>query len=41
MALALEKMEDEDGKRIYKSAMIYDWLDKIRQMGLEMSFNQN
>ncbi|PXY00856.1 hypothetical protein DF185_13235 [Marinifilum breve] len=40
MALALEKMEDEDGKKIYKPAMIYDWLDRIRQMGLEMSFKQ-
>lgn len=38
MALALEKMEDDSGQRIYKSAMIYDWLDRIRQMGLEMSF---
>ncbi len=41
MALALEKMEDEDGKKIYKPAMIYDWLDRIRQMGLEMSFKQD
>lgn len=40
MALALEKMEDEDGKKLYKPAMIYDWLDRIRQMGLEMSFKQ-
>lgn len=38
MALALEKIEDEDGNKKYKPAMIYDWLDRIRQMGLEMSF---
>jgi len=38
MALALEKMVDQDGNKLYKPAMIYDWLDRIRQMGLEMSF---
>lgn len=41
MALALEKMEDEEGNKKYKPAMIYDWLDRIRQMGLEMSFKQD
>ncbi len=40
MALALEKMEDEYGNKLYKPAMIYDWLDRIRQMGLEMSFKK-
>ena len=40
MALALEKMKDENGKPLYHSAMIYDWLDRIRRMGLEMSFKK-
>lgn len=38
MALALEKAKDENGKCVYNQAMIYDWLDKVRQMGLEQSF---
>jgi len=38
MALALEKEEDENGNKKYNPAMIYDWLDRIRQMGLEQSF---
>ncbi len=38
MAKAMEKELDEDGNPIYKSAMIYQWLDHIRQMGIEMSF---
>lgn len=38
MALALEKEEDEYGNKVYNSAMIYDWLDRIRQMGVEQSF---
>lgn len=38
MALALEKEEDEYGNKVYNSAMIYDWLDRIRQMGIEQSF---
>jgi len=40
MALALEKMEDQTGNKIHRSAMIYDWLDRIRQMGLEQSFKR-
>ncbi|MGB6128158.1 MAG: hypothetical protein WBG30_05355 [Psychrilyobacter sp.] len=38
MALALEKEKDEDGNTKYQPMMVYDWLDKIRQMGLEQSF---
>ena len=38
MAIAMEKVKDENGKPIYKQAMIYDWLDKIRKMGIEQSF---
>jgi adenosine deaminase len=40
MALALEKMEDEDGNKIYNPTMIYDWLDRIRAMGMEMRFGK-
>ncbi len=38
LAIALEKERDKDGNSIYNQAMIYDWLDRIREMGLEMSF---
>lgn len=38
MAIAMEKEKDELGNRKYNSTMIYEWLDKIRQMGLEQSF---
>jgi adenosine deaminase len=40
MALALEKMEDENGNKLYNPAMIYDWLDRIRAMGMEMRFGK-
>jgi len=39
MAIALEKEKDENGDPLYKPSMIYDWLDKIREMGLQQSFN--
>lgn len=38
MAIALEKEKDEFGNPKYKSAMIYDWLDRVREMGLQQSF---
>lgn len=38
LALALEKEKDENGNSKYNPTMIYEWLDKIRQMGLEQSF---
>jgi len=38
MAIALEKEKDENGQPLYKPAMIYDWLDRIREMGLQQSF---
>jgi adenosine deaminase len=38
MAIALEKEKDEFGNPKYKPAMIYDWLDRIREMGLQQSF---
>lgn len=41
MAIALEKAKDEFGNKKYKPSMIYDWLDRIRRMGLEQSFKDN
>lgn len=38
LAIALEKAKDDNGQPIYNQAMIYDWLDRIRQMGLQQSF---
>lgn len=38
MALALEKCKNTNGEYMYNQTMIYEWLDKIRQMGLEQSF---
>lgn len=38
MAIALEKAKDSNGELIYNSSMIYEWLDNIRQMGLQQTF---
>ncbi|MBW9151451.1 hypothetical protein [Clostridium estertheticum] len=38
MGIALEKAKDKDGNSLYNQSMIYDWLDRVRQMGLEQSF---
>ena len=38
MGIALEKAKDKDGNPLYNQSMIYDWLDRVRQMGLEQSF---
>jgi len=38
MAIAMEKEKDSDGLPKYNSTMIYDWLNRIREMGLEQSF---
>lgn len=38
LARALEKKTDEKGKYIYSKSLIYEWLDKIREMGLRQSF---
>ena len=38
MALALEKEKDENGKPKYKRNMIYDWIDKIREQSINLSF---
>ncbi|MGL4344154.1 MAG: hypothetical protein ACRCTE_03075, partial [Cellulosilyticaceae bacterium] len=41
MACALEKVVDDDGNKVYTPTMIYEWLDKIREMGLQVSFSNN
>jgi hypothetical protein len=41
MAIALEKEKDEFGQPKYHPTMIYQWLDNIRKMGLEQSFNKD
>lgn len=40
MAIALEKELDSDGNPKYNQAMIYDWLDRVRRMGLEQVFER-
>jgi adenosine deaminase len=39
MAIALEKEKDEYGQPKYNSSMIYEYLERIRLMGLGQSFN--
>jgi adenosine deaminase len=39
MAIALEKEKNEDGSPKYNSSMIYEYLERIRLMGLGQSFN--
>lgn len=39
MAIALEKELDSSGRPRYSPTVIYQWLDNIRKMGLEQSFN--
>lgn len=38
LAIALEKEKSIDGKFKYNPTMIYKWLDEIRKMGIEQSF---
>ena len=38
MAIALEKEKDENGNLKYNSSMIYEWLERIRLMGIGQSF---
>lgn len=38
MAIALEKAKNKQGHPVYNQSMIYDWLDRIRKMGIEQSF---
>lgn len=39
LSLALEKSRDAQGKPMYNRTMILQWLDNIRKMGLDQSFN--
>ena len=39
IASALERAEFRNGDKKYTPNQIYQWLDKIRQMGIEQSFN--
>ncbi|OVE55495.1 hypothetical protein [Chryseobacterium mucoviscidosis] len=39
MAIALEKEKDENGNLKYNSSMIYEWLERVRLMGIGQSFN--
>ena len=38
MALALKKARDKEAKPLYDQEDIYDWVDYVRQMGLEQVF---
>lgn len=40
MALALEKVKDENGDFKYDRMRIYDWIDAVREMGLIQSFKR-
>lgn len=40
MALAMEKHVNEQGERTYNRALILQWLDNIRKMGIDMSFGE-
>lgn len=40
MAIALEKEKDEYGNPLYSNSIIYDWIDRVRKMGIEQSFNR-
>lgn len=38
LALALQKAKDSEGQPLYNIEMIYDWLNRIRLMGVQQSF---
>ena len=38
MVLALEKAKDEEGNKLYDIEDIYEWLNYVREMGIEHSF---
>lgn len=40
LALALEKLKDENGNPRYSRTLIYEWLDNVRKMGLVQSFEE-
>lgn len=39
LALALEKAKDENGRNKYNRTMIYQWIDNVRKLGLNLSFS--
>lgn len=39
-ALSLEKAKDEDGKEKYNRTRIYQWIDNLREMGINLSFTE-
>ena len=41
LALALEKAKDENGKDKYNRTMVYQWIDNVRKLGLNLSFSEN
>lgn len=41
LANALENLLDEEGNPLYNKSDIYDWIDAVRQMGNDQSFNKN
>lgn len=41
LAVALEKKKDENGKNKYNRTMIYQWIDNVRKLGLNLSFSEN
>lgn len=40
MALALERMKDKDGNKLYTRAEVQCWLDNIRKTGIQYSFRK-
>lgn len=38
MAIALEKVKDAKGQPLYNQSQIYDWINRVREMGIEQSF---
>lgn len=38
IALALEKAKDENGKNLYNRMFIYQWIENVRKLGLQLSF---
>ncbi len=38
MGSAMEHIEQEDGSYKYQGQMVYEWLDRIREMGMEQRF---
>ncbi len=41
LAVALEKKKDANGKNKYNRTMIYQWIDNVRKLGLNLSFSDS